>query len=66
MYAVVRNLLSVFPNSFYYARKKYPVKDIVNDAKSTDFTDVMIINEDRKQVKHHASGKVDQRQAVEL
>ena len=76
MYAFIRDLLKVFPNSFYYKRKKFPVplfmliflyilsillslmksaqiKTIVKQAKTKDFTDIMIINEDHKKFSAH-------------
>lgn len=49
MYDFIRNLLEVFPNAFYYARKKFTIKQIVDDAKETDFTDLIVVNEDHKE-----------------
>lgn len=49
MYEFIRDLLYVFPNSFYYKRQKFTIKQIVEAAKRRDYTDLLIINEDRKQ-----------------
>jgi len=51
MYDFVRELLYVFPNSFYYQRKKFPLKTIIEEAKQKGgFTDIIVINEDRKKL----------------
>lgn len=48
MYEFMRELLKVFPNSYYYERKKYKIKQIVDYAKEKEFTDLIFINEDKK------------------
>jgi ribosome production factor 1 len=48
MYDLIRDLLYVFPNSFYYKRQKFTIKQIVEAAKKRDYTDLLIINEDKK------------------
>jgi len=49
-YQFIRDLLHVFPNSVYYARKKYPIKTIVQTLNERGgFTDLLIINEDHKE-----------------
>ena len=50
MYDFLRDMLKVFPNSFYYARKKYEIKKICKYASEREFTDIIIINEDRKEI----------------
>lgn len=42
--------MQVFPNATYYKRQGYPLKKIVQYAKAREFTDVVVINEDRKQI----------------
>ena len=49
MYELVRDLLHVFPNSFYYARRQFEVAAICQTATEKGFTDVLIVNEDKKQ-----------------
>lgn len=48
MYDFIRDLLHVFPNSFYYERKRFTIKEIVETTKAAGYTDVIIINEDKK------------------
>eukprot|EP00741_Cyanophora_paradoxa_P000473 tig00000405_g461.t1 len=48
MYTLIAELLKIFPNSFFYNRKDYEVKEIVKYATNKEFTDLVIINEDRK------------------
>ena len=48
MYDFIRDLLYVFPNSFYYKRKKFTIKQITEAAKKRGYTDLLIINEDKK------------------
>jgi hypothetical protein len=48
MYDFIRDLLYVFPNSFYYKRAKFTIKQITEAAKKRGYTDLIIINEDRK------------------
>jgi len=50
MYTFIRELLFVFPNSFYYERKKFPLKQIIEEAKLKGFTDLIVLNEDRKKI----------------
>jgi len=49
MYEFIRDLLYVFPNSFYYKRMNYTVAQISEAAKKRGYTDLLIVNEDRKQ-----------------
>jgi ribosome production factor 1 len=46
----IRELLFVFPNSFYYPRRGFAVGDIVTQAKEHEYTDLIIINEDHKKI----------------
>jgi len=46
-YNFIRELLYVFPNSYYYARKKFPLKKMVEEASTKGWTDLMIIHENR-------------------
>jgi len=39
---------SVFPNSFYYPRKNYSLKEIASFAPNRDFTDIMVFSEHLK------------------
>jgi hypothetical protein len=48
MYEFIRDLLFVFPNSFYYKRMKFSIKQITEAAKKRGYTDLLIINEDKK------------------
>jgi ribosome production factor 1 len=48
MYEFIRDLLYVFPNSFYYKRMNYTVAQISEAAKKRGYTDLLIINQDRK------------------
>lgn len=43
-------MLRVFPVAIYYDRKEYPLKNIVEYAKNEGFTDLVVINQDRKEV----------------
>lgn len=49
MYEFIRDLLYVFPNSFYYKRQKFTIKQITEAAKKRGYTDLIIINEDKKE-----------------
>lgn len=42
--------MQVFPNATYYKRQGFPLKKIVQFAKNRDFSDVVVINEDRKMI----------------
>eukprot|EP00126_Sphaerothecum_destruens_P012953 Sdes_comp22159_c0_seq1m20675 len=44
-----RALLNIFPNSHFYARKVYDIKKICEYAKNQNFTDLILINEDKKE-----------------
>lgn len=48
LYEFIKELLVVFPNSFFYHRKQFPIKTIVDQASAKGFTDLIVINEDRK------------------
>jgi len=50
MYDFIRDLLLIFPNSFYYERKRFPLKKIIEEAKEKGYTDIIVINEDRKTI----------------
>ena len=50
MYRFLSEMLEVFPAATYYKRKGYSLKKIVDYAKNRDFTDVVVFNEDRKQI----------------
>jgi ribosome production factor 1 len=41
---------TVFPSAVFYKRQGHPVKKIVEHATNAGFTDVVVVNEDRKQV----------------
>eukprot|EP00276_Gloeochaete_wittrockiana_P004706 CAMPEP_0184659606 /NCGR_PEP_ID=MMETSP0308-20130426/30337_1 /TAXON_ID=38269 /ORGANISM="Gloeochaete witrockiana, Strain SAG 46.84" /LENGTH=303 /DNA_ID=CAMNT_0027099561 /DNA_START=3 /DNA_END=914 /DNA_ORIENTATION=+ len=49
-YDFIRELLKIFPNSFYYKRGTYEIKNIVKYCSKRDFTDIIILNEDRKTI----------------
>ena len=44
----MEELVSVIPESKFYPRKGYDVKEVVEFAKNTDYTDLLIVNEYRK------------------
>lgn len=46
----ILELLRVFPIAIYYERGGYPLKKIVEYAKNENFTDILVINQDRKEV----------------
>lgn len=48
MYDFIRDLLKVFPNSYYYARKDFELKKIIEYSNERGFTDMLVVNEDRK------------------
>jgi len=50
MYDFIRNLLMVIPNSFYYERRRFPLKKIIDEGSEKGFTDIIVVNEDRKQL----------------
>lgn len=47
-YLFCQELRKVLPNAYYYYRKNLPVKKIVPQAISQDFTDLIIVNENNK------------------
>lgn len=49
-YRFISELLEVLPCATYYKRQGYPLKKIVEYARNRDFTDLMVFNEDRKQI----------------
>uniref|UniRef100_A0A6A7GD55 Brix-domain-containing protein n=1 Tax=Hirondellea gigas TaxID=1518452 RepID=A0A6A7GD55_9CRUS len=50
VYDLIRDLLGVFPNSFFYNRKQFEIKDMVKAANKRDFTSILVIHEDRKKI----------------
>jgi ribosome production factor 1 len=50
MYTFLSEMLEVFPSAQYYKRAGFPLKKIVEFASKRDYTDVVVFNEDRKQV----------------
>eukprot|EP00474_Spongospora_subterranea_P008168 CRZ08626.1 hypothetical protein [Spongospora subterranea] len=44
----ISDLLQAIPNSAFYKRRDFEIKDIVKEAINKGFTDLIIINEDRK------------------
>lgn len=50
MYRFISELLEVLPNAVYYKRAGYALKKIVQYAKNRDFTDLIVVNQDRKQI----------------
>lgn len=42
----VKELLEAVPDSRFYSRRNYQLKEIIEYAKNKDFTDVIVINED--------------------
>ena len=50
MYKFIADILEVFPAATYYKRKGYALKKIIEYAKKREFTDLVVFNEDRKQV----------------
>ncbi len=46
----IKELLFVFPNSFYYPRRNFAVQEIVKQCKEHEYTDLIIINEDHKKI----------------
>lgn len=49
-YDFIRDLLHLIPNSFFYARKKFRIKRIVDAAIEKGFTYVMIVHQDHKEL----------------
>lgn len=50
MFKFLAEMLEVLPCATYYKRKGYPIKKIAEYASNRDFTDVMVFNEDRKNI----------------
>jgi ribosome production factor 1 len=50
MYRFLSEMLEVFPAATYYKRKGYSLKKIIEYARNRDFTDLVVFNEDRKQI----------------
>lgn len=48
MYEFINDLLQVFPKSYYFPRLKYELKKVIEYSKERGFTDILVINEDRK------------------
>lgn len=48
LFNLLKELVHVIPNTFYYPRKNYSFKEIVKYAKNRDFTDVMMFTEKGK------------------
>ena len=48
MFHFLENLFTVVPNAYYYARRKYHVREIMTLAISRGFTDLLVFNENRK------------------
>jgi len=44
----IRNLVRMFPNMKYRPRKNYKLPEIVEFCKSDNYTDILVINEDRR------------------
>jgi len=49
LFNLLKELIHVIPNTFYYPRKDYSFKQIVQYAKNRDFTDIMMFNEKKKE-----------------
>jgi len=48
VFEFVEELVSVIPESKFYPRKGYDVKEVVEFAKNADYTDLLLVNEYRK------------------
>lgn len=40
----------MFPNAVFYKRQGYPIKKIIEYATARDFTDIVVVNEDRRTI----------------
>lgn len=50
MYEFATELVDIFPNTHFVKRKpQFEMKHIIEFSKNRDFTDIMVINEDRKE-----------------
>jgi ribosome production factor 1 len=45
----IKDLLSCIPNSFFFTRRKYYLKQIIEYCKNKDFTDILVIGERNKE-----------------
>ncbi|GAB4823717.1 hypothetical protein N2152v2_010763 [Parachlorella kessleri] len=50
MFKFISEMLEVLPAAVYYKRQGFPLKKIVEYAKNREFTDLMVFNEDRKNI----------------
>ncbi|GLC42365.1 Ribosome production factor 1 [Pleodorina starrii] len=50
MYTFLSEMLELLPCAEYYKRNGFPLKKIVKFAANRDYTDLMVFNEDRKQI----------------
>jgi len=49
LFAFIQDLLNLFPKCYYYPRKKFSLKQIVEFSEKKSFTHIMVINEKDKQ-----------------
>jgi ribosome production factor 1 len=49
-YTFIRDLVSVFPGSEFKDRGNYSVKEIIEFCNNRDYTDILLVNEDRKKL----------------
>ncbi|KAA8494020.1 Brix domain-containing protein [Porphyridium purpureum] len=49
-YGFVQELLYVIPNSVYYERKSYDIKEVVKYSAMREFSDVLVVKDDHKQL----------------
>jgi ribosome production factor 1 len=50
MYEFMNDLLLVFPKSYYFPRRNYQIKKVIEYSKERGFTDILVVNEDRKTI----------------
>lgn len=50
VYDFIKELLYVFPKSYFYPRKGFTMKKITEDCIENGFTDILVINEDNKKI----------------
>lgn len=48
MYEFINDLLQVFPQSYFFPRNGYLLKKVIEYSRDRGFTDILVINEDRK------------------
>lgn len=54
MYEFATELVDIFPNTHFVKRKaQFEMRHIIEFSKNRDFTDIMVINEDRKEPSKH-------------